>query len=42
MYKVVEFSAKRDVDLSCMPSHAANGGDRQNSSDFSGDELVAR
>jgi hypothetical protein len=40
MYMVVEFSAKRDVDLSYMPSYAANDGYRQNASDFSGDELA--
>jgi hypothetical protein len=40
MYMVVEFSAKRDVDLSYMPSYAAKDGYRQNASDFSGDELA--
>jgi hypothetical protein len=40
LYVVVEFSAKRNVDLSYMPSYSAKGGYRQNASDFSGDELA--
>jgi hypothetical protein len=42
MFAVVQFTAKRDVDLGYMPTYAAKGGYRQNSSDWSSvDELAA-
>ncbi len=40
LYVVVEFSAKKDVDLSYTASYAADDGYRQEATDSSGDELA--